>query len=88
MNTFFQQFNVWMRKAVSPKYHCNVYYENERIFSCKNHSEAEEHIKRMYNLAGKKESLLEQAHERISENKEDNNCWKKFRNRFKIAVDN
>lgn len=85
MLSFFQQFNIWMRKAVNPKYHCNVYYENERIFSCKNYTEAEQHIKRMYTIAGKQESLLEQA---SNDNYAESNCWKKFRNRFKIAVDN
>lgn len=82
MFSFFQQFNNWMRKAVNPKHHCSVYYENERIFSCKNYTEAEQHIKRMYNIARKQDSMQEY------DNKENANCWKKFRNRFKIAVDN
>ena len=88
MMHLFQQFNFWMRKAVTPKYHCNVYFENERIFSCKNYNKAEQHIKRMYNLTGKKEEMLEQANQSFQENQEELSCWKKFRNRFKIAVDN
>lgn len=87
MINMFHQFQTWIRSIVQVKYHCIVYYKNEKICSCKNYGQAENHIKQMYDSVANNSNSVEQLHNIENLHTTETNCWKRFRNNFKIAVE-
>ena len=88
MESLLYRLQNWVRTAAQFKNNCNVYYKNEKIFSCKNCTEAEQHIKRMYNTVASRLSTIDDSHNNDALHTEETTNWKKFRNSFKIDSGN
>jgi hypothetical protein len=77
------QISQWVKSVVQMKPQCSLYYKNEKIRSCKNLQEAEQHIKQIYNTVSQKVSTNQ-----IQVQIDNPKTWNKFRNSFKVDQDN
>jgi hypothetical protein len=71
--------------SVAQKKNYSIYFKDEKICSCRDWFQAEKHIKKMYAAVANQSSNTEEIHNLNLSNTIDTNCWKKFRNNFKIA---
>lgn len=84
---FFSQLYNWVKNAANVKHDCSIYYNNEKIFSCKDYNTAEKHIKRIYGSLSSKSLNIDEYKNAIMSTPEKSSCWKNFRNNFKIRVE-
>lgn len=87
MENLYSRLKGWVHTVVQYKPTCNVYYKNEKIFSCKSCNEAEQHIKRMYRTVSNDTFEIKKEHKDKISHPEELSCWKKFRSSFKISND-
>jgi hypothetical protein len=84
MKNLCNRLKDWIHTILKYNPNCNIYFKNEKIFSCGNCNQAEQHIKRMFQTVSGI-STETSSHKETILHPEETTCWKKFRSNFKIS---